>query len=118
MMLNIGIYINNSITQNFVDSIIKFLQSKHEVVCPHIFSDDYIVSYFDLACLPSFYMYFYNKSILFTNLNDFLANRYDILSKDIYVITNINELKEHYLTPQNLNGIKLLQIINGEINEI
>lgn len=117
-MFNIGIYINNTVTADLIKIIIEFFRSKNLVVCPHIFTDDYISNYFDLAQLSSFYMSFYKNSILFTNLNDFLINRYDIVSNNVYVITTVEELKENYLTAQNLQNVKLLYLKNGTIYEI
>lgn len=116
--INIAIYIDNDSDLNIIPAIKNFFSKKYPIVLPHIFHDHLISTYVDFAYLPTFYMSFYQQSLVFTNLENFLINQNNINSSDIYVITNKEELENNHMTKKELANIKLLSINNGEIYEL
>ena len=116
--MNVGIYIDSAYSE-FISLAIQYLKKTRGVVEPHIFSDGRISSYIDMACLSSFYMRFYRDSLLFTNLEDFLSNQYDVISNDIYVMVLKKELESNYINKNSIKNVKFLTFDdNGEIHEI
>lgn len=116
--INIGIYIDSDNDLDTIPAIKSFFSKKYPVALLHIFHDHLISTYVDFAYLPTFYMSFYQQSLVFTNLENFLINQNNINSSDVYVITNKEELENNHMTKKELENIKLLSISNGEIYEL
>lgn len=118
-MINIGIYLDpDSSDMKAIGPAISYLKDKHTIVSAHIFSDLHTKTYLDMACLSSFYMSYYKEYILFTNLEDFLSNQYQIISTKIYIATSKKQLEENYIQKKSIDNAKFLIIENGDVNEL
>jgi hypothetical protein len=118
-MINVGIYLDPlSSNLEAMGPAIKFFKEKYDIVSTHIFSDNKMKTYVDMACLSSFYMSFYRDALLFTSVQDFLSNQYNIISNTVYVVVSKKELEENYINKNSMKNVKILSLQNGEINEL
>lgn len=117
-MLNIGIHIDGPVTKDTIDLVTKYFKNLNNFTGIHIFTDEDIMTYMDMAYLSCFYMSFYTESILFLSLENFLSNQHSIMSNSIYLLTSKEELDSSYVIKKDLKDIRLLTIQNGDIYEI
>lgn len=117
-MSNIGIHIDGPTSKDTIDIAIKHFKKLNAFVGFHIFTDEDITTHMDMAYLSCFYMNFYTESILFLNLENFLANQDNIISENIYLLTSKEELDSHHITKNDLKKIHILTIQNGDIHEL
>lgn len=117
-MFSIGIHIEGPVNKETIDLATKYFKKLNNFTNVHIFTDEDIAVYMDMAYLPCFYMSFYSESILFLNLENFLANRYSLISENIYVLISKEQLDSYHMTKNDLQNVHLLTIQNGDIYEI
>jgi hypothetical protein len=111
MNLNTFALYTTSINDIQINNLKKYLYNKYPYSSFHIFADINLKSNNDTSVLPSFYMKFYKGCLIFDNLLEYVKEYENILSSDIFILsdekyTNVPK-KEH----QNV------KIINLEIEE-
>lgn len=114
---SIGIYIGSISDLKNLSKLIEFLKNKY-ITNINIFTDIDIGVYLDIANIASFYMTFCPYALVFTNIADFLQYQYDIISKEIYVLTSLDEIQKYNLEKNNLSNITILTIKDEEIHAI
>lgn len=117
-MFNIGIHIDGPVSKDTIGLVTKYFKNLNNFTSIHIFTDEDITTYMDMAYLSCFYMSFYTESILFLNLENFLSNQHSIISNSVYLLTSKEELDSSYITKKSIKDVQLLTIRNGDIYEI
>lgn len=117
MYKSIGIYVGADKDLELVPNLLKFFKDNN-ILNVHLFTDIDLNKYLDIANLSSFYMNFCPYSIAFTNVADFLQYQYDIVSKNIYVLTSLDEIQKYHLDKNKLSNVTVLTMKDGKIYAI
>lgn len=67
------------------------------------------------ALMYSFYLKFHADTIVFTNIEDYIYNKDNLSSKNIYVLTTLDEIITQNLDKSYLKNIKIISIENGDV---
>jgi len=83
--------LTNSIVN--IDYLIKTISQKYDIDDIIIFSDsNQILDIGDYAIFSSFYLKFFDGSVVFTNTDDYLAYKDTIVSNEIFLLSDADDL--------------------------
>lgn len=115
-----AIYINGDDNIQTIYQIKNFILTQSPYSDIFITGDDNVGLDGSFSILSSFYMKFFNGSIIFTSLQDYIANM-DIVSlaKSYVFIKSMEELSTNQvMNKNNFKNVVLLTITDGEIHEV
>jgi hypothetical protein len=93
-----------------------FFKSSDELVDFLIFSDDIASGLLvDTAILSTFYMTFYPGQIIFLNVEDYLANKNNLLTNDYVLLLDFKDALEHKLDISLLKNTQILKYDNDKM---
>lgn len=117
---NFAIYINHNDSIEDIEKIKTFILTQFPYSDVFIFCDDNISIDRSFGVLSSFYIKFFQGSIIFTDFSDYMEYKEIAKLSQLYVIIKSahNILDKNTLTKNSVSNTILLTIINGEIHEI
>lgn len=117
MYKSVGIFIESNSDLETIPKLKEFFDNNY-IANINIFTDIDIDGYLDMSNLSSFYMNFCAYAIVFTNVADFLQYQYDIVSKEVYVLTSLEDIQKNHLEKSNLSNVIVLTMKDGKIYAI
>lgn len=115
-----AIYINaeNSIAE--IENIRSFISIQYPYSDIFVCCDDNVNLVNSLSIVPSFYLKFFQGSIIFTSLDDYALYQDSVKLAKVYIIVKSAEdiLNNDINSKYNLKDAVLLTITDGEIHEV
>ena len=114
-----AIYINNNDSIEDIERIRNFNITQSSYSDIFVCSDDNVVITNSFSLLPSFYLKFFQGSIIFTNIENYMEYK-DVakLAKSYIIVKSAQEMVDNSINKHNLKDAMLLTITDGEIHEI
>lgn len=111
MKQKIAIYSNN-LTKDTYIKIKNYLNKKYLYYDCVIFSDNLLDKSIDATIVSSFYLRFFNGSIIFTNIDDYIYYKDLIISNSVCLITTPDLLISNGLANYTRCGLTVIDIEN------
>lgn len=113
-----ALYSDSVNSLGLIDTIYRFCKSKNNYCDFNIFSNNEPIFYgTNIGTLPTFYMKFYNGSIIFCNIKDYIEYEKTLLHQ-AYLITSVEEMVSVGHTKSSLKNVVLLKVDGDTIHEI
>lgn len=115
-----AIYINGDDNIQMIYQIKNFILTQSPYSDIFVTGDDNVALDGSFSILSSFYLKFFNGSIIFTSPQDYITNIDTVaLAKSYVLIKSLEELSQNQATNKNnFKNAVLLTITDGEIHEV
>jgi hypothetical protein len=116
-MSSIAVYSSALAVQiDIIRRVKAFFKSSDELVDFLIFSDDIASGLLvDTAILSTFYTTFYPGKVIFLNVEDYLANKDNLLTNDYVLLLDFKDALEHKLDISLLKNTQILKYDNDKM---
>lgn len=76
-----------------IDYVVNSIKQKNHIDDIVILSDaDNTIGIKNYAILPSFYLKFFDGSVVFTDINDYMIYKDEVVSREMFLLSNLEEL--------------------------
>lgn len=114
-MDSMGIYNSGNLGDSIqtINSIKEFLKQHINIDDFFVFCDSYD-THTEYAVLPSFYLYYYKGTVVFLNLEDYIAHKDKIISTNIIIRLSKQEVFESHIDRSVIKGCNILYQENDQ----
>lgn len=117
MKQKISIY-SNDLTKDIYLKIINYLNKIYSYYDCVIFSDSLLDKSINATVLSSFYLRFFNGSVIFTNIDDYIYYKDLMVSNSIFLITTPDLLRSNGFTDYVRCGLTVIDIEKEDSYEV